>query len=50
MIAVTYRYYIDWNGDGDFSDANENISAFVFEASWEYGRDYASQLTSILFT
>src|SRR4030042_1322678 len=44
MITANYRYYVDWNGDGDFSDSNENISAFVFEASWEYGRDYASQL------
>ena len=45
MLTAIYHYYVDWNGDGDFSDPNENISAFVFEASWEYGRDYASQLS-----
>jgi hypothetical protein len=35
---------VDWDNDGDFSLPGENISTFVFEASWEYGRDYASQL------
>jgi hypothetical protein len=41
MITATYGYYVDWKGDGDFSDSNENISAFVLEASWEYGRSKA---------
>lgn len=44
MIIATYRYYVDWDGNNSFALPGEDISAFVFEASWEYGRDYASQL------
>lgn len=45
MITATYRYYVDWDNDRSFVDPAENISAYVFEASWEYGRDFASQLS-----
>ena len=45
MITATYRYYVDWDGDNCFSLPGEDISAFAFEATWEYGRDYASQLS-----
>jgi len=44
LITATYRYYVDWDGDNSFTLPGEDISAFVFEATWEYGRDYASQL------
>jgi hypothetical protein len=44
LITATYRYHIDWDGDNSFVLPVEDISAFVFEATWEYGRDYASQL------
>ena len=44
MITATYRYCADWDGDNSFISPGEDISAFVFEATWEYGRDYASQL------
>ncbi len=44
MITATYHYYVDWDGNNSFALPGEDISAFVFEASWEYGRDYASQL------
>ena len=37
MITATYRYYVDWNGDGDFSDANENISRVPSGVSRTYG-------------
>ena len=45
MASATYAFYVDWNGDNDFLDDYEDISAYVFEASWSYGRDHASQLT-----
>jgi hypothetical protein len=45
LIIATYRYYVDWDGNNSFALSGEDISAFVFEASWEYGRDYASQLS-----
>lgn len=44
MITATYRYYVDWDGDGSFGGPGEDISAYAFESSWEYGRDFASQL------
>jgi hypothetical protein len=40
-----WKTYIDWNNDGDFVDALEDISAYVVHASWKRGRDYASTLT-----
>jgi hypothetical protein len=39
MDKATYKYYVDWNNDGDFSDANEDISAYVLSSSWERGSD-----------
>jgi hypothetical protein len=45
LITATYRYFVDWDGDNSFAIPGEDISAFVFEATWEYGRDYASQLS-----
>jgi len=37
MLLATYNYYVDWNGDGDFFDANEDISQYVLSSSWQYG-------------
>lgn len=37
MSQATYRFYIDLTGDGDFVDADENISAYVIFAEWELG-------------
>ncbi len=45
LITAAYRYYADWDNDGSFGDLGENISAYAFESSWEYGRDFASQLS-----
>ncbi len=39
------RLYVDWNNDGDFLDANEDVTADVQEVNWQRGRDMASQLT-----
>ena len=40
-----YELYVDWNNDGDFSDANEDITDDVLEITCKRGRDFASQLT-----
>jgi hypothetical protein len=45
VITATYRYYADWDGNNSFGDPGEDISACAFEATWEYGRDFASQLS-----
>lgn len=44
MISATWAVYVDWNNDGDWGDSGEDISAYVREMSWSYGRDYASEL------
>ena len=40
-----YTLQIDWNNDGDFADANEDVTSDTLEISWERGRDVVSQLT-----
>lgn len=35
---------VDWNNDGDFSDANEDLAENVIGLEYVVGRDYASQL------
>ena len=37
MADATWTFAIDLNGDGDFSDANEDISAYVIAADWQIG-------------
>lgn len=37
-IAVTLGLYADWNNDGDFVDANENLSAYLLSATVRRGR------------
>lgn len=39
MLTATYYFYVDWNNDTDFTDANENISAYVLSAEWSCGSD-----------
>src|SRR5512146_629566 len=41
MDKATYKYYIDWNNDGDFNDPYEDISAYVLTSAWEMGSDSA---------
>jgi hypothetical protein len=40
-----YVFEIDWNNDGDFSDANEDCTTDLVSVECRRGRDYASQLT-----
>lgn len=42
ISKATYAYYVDWNNDADFLDANEDITTYVLSAQWEYGVDWAS--------
>jgi hypothetical protein len=39
MPWPTYAVYIDWNNDGDFSDADEDITTYVKSITTERGRD-----------
>ena len=40
----SYTVLVDWNNDGDFADANDDITGDVLSLSWSRGRDYASAL------
>lgn len=42
----TFSFYVDWNRDGDFGDANENITAYVINADWSLGFRTALQDTA----
>ena len=42
---LTYAVEVDWDADGDYLDANEDITADVWSVEISRGRDYASQLT-----
>jgi len=42
---ASYGVLVDWNNDGDFSDANENITDDVLSISTAQGRSLASQIT-----
>lgn len=44
-VFATYVCEVDWNADGDFLDAQEDITGDVIRMEWTRGRDYASQLT-----
>ena len=37
MSTVTYAFQIDWDNDGDFSGADEDVTARVLEAEWDLG-------------
>jgi hypothetical protein len=45
MAVGKYFILVDWNADGDYSDAYDDITGDALEVSWSRGRDYASQLT-----
>ena len=41
---ASYTLLVDWNNDGDFTDANDDISGDTLSVTWSRGRDYASAL------
>ena len=45
MSSTNYNLFVDWNNDGDFADADENISSYVQRLEWERSRDLANNLT-----
>jgi hypothetical protein len=45
MSSTNYNLYVDWNNDGDFGDADENISSYVMRLEWQRSRDMANNLT-----
>ena len=40
----SYTLLVDWNNNGDFTDANDDITGDTLSLSWSRGRDYASAL------
>ena len=46
MSEPTWKISIDWNRDGDFSDAGEDITAYVMRASWNNGARQPYQRTA----
>ena len=38
-MTVSYKIYVDWNNDGDFSDANEDITTDVQSIDIERGKN-----------
>ena len=45
MATSKYTVSIDWNNNGVWTDAGDDITARVLSLEWSRGRDYASQLT-----
>ena len=45
MTVATYVCEVDWDNDGNFADAGEDITADCLSIETRRGRDYASQLT-----
>jgi len=44
--AVTWIFEVDWDRDGNWDDANEDISAYVMGARWNLGMRRAYQDTA----
>lgn len=36
-VIADYKFYVDWNNDMDFGDANEDITSYVLQATWSTG-------------
>jgi hypothetical protein len=45
MLRATFRFYVDWNMDDDFSDPYEEITDDVLLGDWRLGRDSGSLLS-----
>ncbi len=42
MARAEWKVLVDWNGDGDFSDANEDVTSDVLGLTLDHFRDLAS--------
>ena len=45
MAKATFTLQVDWDNDGNYGNANADITSDVVSVSWSRGRDYASQLS-----
>ena len=43
-MAGSYTLLVDWDADGDFTDAHTDITGDTLSLEWERGRNYASAL------
>ena len=43
MAVAKWLIHVDWNGDGDFSDANEDVTSDVLGVTLEHFRDLSSE-------
>ena len=43
-MAGSYTLLVDWNDDGDFTDAHDDVTSATLNITWERGRNYASAL------
>lgn len=41
-----WRFLVDWNADGDWDEANEDITEYVLSAEWRLGMHQPWQLTA----
>lgn len=41
---VTFRFYVDWDNDSDFSEYYEDVTDYVRDATWSVGMSQAFQL------
>lgn len=46
MTAIVFKFYVDWDNDGDFSESYEDISNYVKEFAMAEGAKQAYQLIS----
>jgi len=45
MASGNYDLWADWDNDGNYSSANDDITSDTLSVSYSRGRDFASQLT-----
>ena len=45
MAKADIKVLVDWDNDGNYNNANSDITAEAIDLSWDRGRDYASQLS-----
>lgn len=38
-MTATYKVYVDWDNDGDFSEAYEDITSYISKLKWIRGKD-----------
>jgi len=46
VTEADFNFFMDWDNDGDFDEADENVTSFVKKASWDVGMKEAFQDTA----